>query len=84
MAADPSDDRGGDVWIADPDSVTLASHTIDVGADIDIITIAPAQVIAGVLSYGDVGVAGGNTGKRPATYRRVTAATNVLENRRRC
>ena len=80
-AADPSDNGSGDVWIADPDSVILTCHAVDVGADIDIIAVAPAQVLASVLAHRDVGVAGADTGKRPATYCGVAVSTNVMEKR---
>src|SRR5205085_916470 len=81
LSADSTDDGSGDIWIANPDSVALARHAVDVDADIDIVTITPTQVITGVLTYGDVGVPSSDAGKRPATYCRVPAATDVLEKR---
>ena len=39
-----------DIFIADPDSVTLAGHALDVRADIDIITIAFEKVVSRILT----------------------------------
>ena len=52
-SADSRDKRGGDIRIADPDSVALARHAADIVADIDIV-IASSQVAACDVSEGSV------------------------------
>jgi hypothetical protein len=52
-SADSRDKRGGDIRIADPDGVALASHAADVVADVDIV-ISSSQVAACDVSEGSV------------------------------
>src|SRR5262245_14459669 len=69
LAADASNDSGGDIGIADPDSVTLTLYAFNVGPDIDIVAVASTQVIAGILAQGSVGIPGTDVKKRVPTYR---------------
>ena len=70
----------GDVWIADPDGVTLASDTVDVGADIDIITVALRSGCRPAFSPNAMFEStGSDAGKCASAYRSVTAAINVFE-----
>ena len=62
--------------------VLLSPATPSTSAPISILLLSlPLRLSTGVLAYGYVGVPGGDAGKRPATYRRVAVATNVLEKR---
>jgi hypothetical protein len=80
-STDPSDKSVIDIVVTDPDSVTLASHTVDVRADIDIVTIAFEKVVSRILTQSRVGAAATDAGKRAGSYRSVTAAINVFEKR---
>ena len=59
--------------ITDPDGVALARNALNVIADIDIVTIAGGQVVAGVIAQRRVVGAGGYVSKRTPTNCRVAA-----------
>ena len=80
-SADPADDGGRNIRVADPDGVAFTCHALNVKADIDIVTIAFEKVVSCILTQCGVGAADTDAGKRACAYGGIADTFNIGKER---